>query len=113
MSTPFTFGLLFLASIILGIIKYGSVASAYQGKPWQLKFIEIWNDFVNFFITGLVGYYFVVYRWPLLAGGGGLTTSDFFLFIVFALGVFGHLCVVSKNITDGIQAILKRALERD
>lgn len=40
MSTSFTFGLLFLVGIILGIVKYGSVASTYQGKPWQLKFIE-------------------------------------------------------------------------
>lgn len=106
-------GLLFLLSIVLGIIKYGSLADQYRGKSWQLKFIEFWNDFANFFIAALVGYYFCLVRLPLLIRGEGLNVADFFLFIVFTLGVFGHLCVVSKNITDGVEAILKRVLERN
>lgn len=106
-------GLLFLFSIVLGLIKYGSLADQYKGKSWQLKFIEFWNDFINFFIAALVGYYFVLIRLPLLVKGESLNVGDFFLFVIFALGVFGHLCVMSKNITEGIQAILKRVLERD
>ena len=66
---------LFIVSLILGFVKYGSLASAYKNAPWQLKFIEIWNDFANFFITGLIGYYFVVVRWPLLLKGINPTIS--------------------------------------
>lgn len=105
-------GIISLVSLILGLIKYGSIADAYKGKSWQLKFIEIWNDFMNFFIAGLVGYYFVLVRWPLLLKGDALSTGDFVLFIIFTLGLFGHLCVMSKNITEGIEAILKRVLGR-
>lgn len=113
MNNLLTLGFLFVASIILGTIKYGSVASAYKGKTWHIKFVEIWNDFANFAITGLVGYYFIVYRWPMVVSGEGLNTSDFLLFVIFTLGVFGHLCVVSKNVTEGVEAILKRVLERN
>lgn len=103
-------GILFLVSLTLGLIKFGSLDS--EGWNWQHKFAEIWNDFVNFFITGLLGYYFVLARLPQLLKGEALNTGDFVLFIIFTLGLFGHLCVMSKNITDGIEAILKRVLER-
>lgn len=97
-------------SLTLGLIKFGSLDS--NGWKWQRKFAEIWNDFINFFIAGLVGYYFILVRWPLLLKGEVLEISDFALFIIFMLGLFGHLCVMSKNITDGIEAILKRVLGR-
>lgn len=102
---------IFWASLILGLIKFGSLDS--KSWKWQRKFAEIWNDFVNFLVSGLVGYYFILIRWPLLSKGEALGASDFFLFIIFALGLFGHLCVMSKNITDGVEAILKRILERN
>jgi len=38
---------------------------------------------------------------------GQATFEYFVLFIIFALGMFGHLCVISKNITDGVEEILK------
>lgn len=110
MSDLIIVGILFIISLFLGFIKYSSLANAYKNSPWQLKFIELWNDFVNFFIAGLIGYYFILVRVPLLLEGRDLNTSDFVLFIIFMLGLFGHLCVMSKNITEGIQAILKRVL---
>lgn len=99
---------IFIGSLILGLIKYGSIADSYTNKRWQLKFIEIWNDFINFFIPGLIGYYFIVIRWPLLLNGGNLGTGDIFLLIIFLFGLFGHLCVVSHNITEGIKAIIDK-----
>ena len=105
-------GIVIITSLALGLIKYGSLADQYKGKPWQSKFNEIWNDFVNFLIAGLVGYFFVFVRLPLLLKGESLNLSDFVLLVVFMLGLFGHLCVMSKNITDGITAIFKRVLER-
>lgn len=103
---------IFFVSLILGLIKYGSLADSYKNKSWKLKLIEIWNDFVNFLVAGLIGYYFILIRWPLLLKGEVLNISDFALFIIFMLGLFGHLCVMSKNITEGIEAIIKRVLER-
>lgn len=106
------FLIIILASLVLGLIKYGSLADQYEDKPWQSKFNEIWNDFVNFFIAGLVGYFFVFARLPSLLKGEQLNISDFGLLVIFILGLFGHLCVMSKNITDGITAIFKRVLEK-
>jgi len=51
-------------------------------------------------------------RWPYLLNGSDLLVSDLILFVFFILGIFGHLCVLSKNITDGAEAILKRVLEK-
>ena len=96
-----------LSSFALGLIKYSSLANQYKDKIWQSKFIEIWNDFINFLVAGLIGYYFVLVKWPMLRNGGTLNKGDFVLFIIFALGMFGHLCVISKNITDGVEEILK------
>lgn len=122
MNSIIILGILLITSLVLGWIKYKSIYSNYdfqrdeknprKNAPWQLKFAEIWNDFVSFFIAGLVGYYFVLIRLPHLLKNDVLTTSDFLLFVIFLLGLFGHLCVMSKNITDGIETILKRVLER-
>lgn len=106
------FGVIALVSIVFGIIKYGSIADKHRGSVWQLKAQEIWNDIVNFFLTGMVGYYFVLVRLPKLLSGEALLISDFGLFLIFILGVFGHLCVLSKNVTDGIEVVLRRILER-
>lgn len=98
------------ASIILGLIKYKSISDQYIGKKWQSKFSEIWNDFFNYFISGSIGYYFIFIRLPFL-NGTSLTVIDAVLLFILILGVFGHLCVISKNLTDGIQAILDKILK--
>jgi len=113
---------IFLISLVLGGIKYRSIYSYYdfekdekkprKNVPWELKFAEIWNDSFNFFVAGLIGYYFALIRLPLLLEGQTLVFSDFILFVISILGTFGHLCVMSLNITKGIEAILKRVLER-
>lgn len=101
-------GIIFLISLILGLIKFGTLQTA--GWNGQRKFAETWNDSVNFIIAGLIGYYFILVRWPLLQDGETFSTGDFVLLAIFAMGLFGHLCVMSKNITEGINAILKTIL---
>jgi hypothetical protein len=102
-----------LVSIILGIIKYGSLQKSFTSSSWQLKFVEIWNDCVNFLISGLIGYYFATIRFPkVMAGSASLDNTDLILLLIFAIGAFGHLCVISKNLTDGIQEILQSILKK-
>jgi len=104
--------LILVGAITLGLIKYFTLSEQYKNQKWQNKFAEIWNDCINFLITGFIVYYFFIIRVPELFKGGNFYFSDFILFIIFMLGIFGHLCVASKNITDGIEAILKRVLDK-
>ena len=97
---------------VLGLIKYGSISNEYRNKPWQLKFAEVWNCSWNFILAGLVGYYFILIRWPQIKTGENLSLADFAVFTIFAMGLFGHINVLSKNITEGIQSILRRVLEK-
>lgn len=106
-------GLILIGSILLGYIKFGSLnLSKDENRNWQQNFAEIWNCSVNFFIAGLVAYYFVLYRWSEITNGQNITLTDFLLLLIFGMGMFGHINVLSKNITDGVEAILKRVLER-
>lgn len=111
-----TIGIIFVVSLIFGLIKYyGNVVTSfnseeYREKPWQWKFIEIWNCFVNFFLGGLIGYYFVSVRWGLISQGEALNTGDFVLIFIFVFCVFGHFVYLIKNITEGIYKIIDKLL---
>lgn len=102
--------IIIVISITLGLIKYKSISDQYKEKKWQLKFSEFWNDFFNYFISGLIGYYFIFIRLPFLKGDS-LSAIDVVLFFIFILGIFGHLCVISKHLADGVQAILDKILK--
>lgn len=106
MNSPIILIYISIISFVLGLIKFRTIDTV--GWIWQLKFIEIWNDFINFLVTGLIGYYFVLVRWPLILGGAPLDTSDMFLLVILLLGLFGHLCVLSHNFTEGIKAIVDK-----
>ena len=63
-------------------------------------------------MPGLIAYYFILIRWPLLQKGQSLNSVDIILSLIFIIGLFGHLSVMSYNITKGVEAILSRILER-
>lgn len=104
------FGLIVLVSIVLGLVKFGTIET--ESWNWQRKFAEAWNSFVNFFIAGMIGYYLMTVRWPLLLRSETLYVSDFILFAILAMGLFGHLNVLSYNLTKGVEAILERVLKK-
>ena len=104
--------ILVLFGAFFGWMRYGSVSHNYKKGQWQLKCLEYWNGFVSYSLAGLMGYYFILYRWPHLKEGQILTPSAFALFIVFAFSIFGHLAVAVRNITEGIEAILKKVIQR-
>jgi H+/Cl- antiporter ClcA len=81
-----------------------------RSKSWW--FFEVWRDFVNYFITGVIGYFFVAIRWPNIEKSGNLSVSDFFLCFAFFIGALGWWPYVFKNITEKIDAIFERALKK-
>lgn len=97
-----------IPSLILGYIKFSSLAPSRKGWSWQLNFVEFWNCFINFFIAGLIAYYFLTIKWPQLANGANFTLGDSLLLVFLLLGLFGHLNVFSFNITRGIEAIVDK-----
>jgi hypothetical protein len=113
--------ILLISFLIIAVIQFK--ASSYYDSandkkiphvnaPWQWKFVEIWNRFMNLSLGGLLGYYFVLVRWNPISKGEGLNLSDFVIFIIFAMSLLGWLPYFIKNITEGITAILERILER-
>ncbi len=110
-NTIISLGVITIVSLILGYIKFGSVAASRKEWSWQLNFVEFWNDTINFFLSGLIAYYFIFIRWQQLSTGSSINAADIILFLIFAMGLFGHLCVLSNNITKGVEAILDRILK--
>lgn len=84
----------------------------YKNAPWQWKFFEVWASFANFCIAGLIGYYFVYVRLEPISKGGSISTADFVLFFIFAMCLFRWFPYLLKNLTEGINSILKRVLEK-
>jgi hypothetical protein len=122
MNNLYILGALLILSLILGCIKYKNILHNYnfekdvenpiKNAPWQWKFIEIWNGFTNFFLGGIIGYYFISIRLSFLLKGETLGVGDFILIFIFASCLFGHFSILLLNITNGVQAILKRVLEK-
>ena len=116
MDHSFILTIIIFVSVILGVIKYQTLEDEDRGPrkewPWQSKFIETWNAFINFLLPGLAAYYFFTVRWPLLKNGADANATDFIILGVVILGFFGHLSVMSYNITRGIEAIIDRILVR-
>jgi len=105
-----TFLVIFILSFIFGWVKFRTLNT--KNWIWEQCFAEIWNCSMNFLIAGFVGYFYFVLRLPQLLIGASFSISDFVLFAIFAMGLFGHLNVLSFNITEGIQAIFARIFNK-
>ena len=113
--------LIFIASIILALMNYSAAITYdagsdekrnYKHTPWQWKFFEVWNSFFNFFLAGLIGYYFILVRLGPLLNGESLNLTDFILFFLFTMCIFRWFPYLIKNFTEGINVILERVLNR-
>jgi len=100
--------ILVAVSLIFGIL---SRIAAHNRKSIPWWFFECWRDFVSYFITGVIGYFFVAVRWPNIAKSGILSVSDFVLLLIFFIGVLGWTPYVIKNVTEGLNAIIGRILK--
>lgn len=117
-SSMFWLIFIFTISLILSWIRLGIANKKVEdikddkNSLLKLQLLEFWNGLINFFIAGLTGYFFVLYRLPNIKIDGLLGVSDFGLALVFLMGAFGHLHILSNNITNSIAAIISRVFER-
>lgn len=98
-----------VSSAIFGIFNRIAVYNE-RGKSWW--FFEWWRDCVSYFIAGIIGYFFVAVRWPIVAKSGNLAVGDYVLGIVFLMGILGWLPYFIKNVTEGISKILGIILDK-
>lgn len=112
---------LLLMSIILGYWSYQGIILydakndkkiEYKNAPWQWKFFEVWNYVANFFLGSLIGYYFILVRWPPLSKGGNLNIYDVIIFFIFSMCFLRWYPYLIKNFTEGINAIISRVLSK-
>ena len=101
--------ILVFVSIVFGISNR-IAAHNENGNCWW--FFEVWRDFVNYFISFLIGYFLVVIRWPYIAQSGNLSGSDFLLGLIFFVGILGWWPYFIKNVTEGIDAIITKILDK-
>lgn len=106
-------------SIFLGYVSYSSSTGYDSGKDariihknatWQWVFREIWNNTLSFIFAGSIGYYFVTVRMAKLFSGESFISSDLILFLLFAMCLLGWFPYLLKNFTEGVNAILQRAM---
>lgn len=74
------------------------------------KSLEFFRFFANYFVTSAILYYFISVR--DITEGGNLSFGDTILAAVFLVGLFGWLPYFVRNLTEGINAILSRILNK-
>lgn len=121
MNNIFIIGFIAIVSLVLGFMNYSASViydaendkkRHYENAPWQWKFFEVWDSFVNFFLAGLIGYYFTLVRWGPISKGVAINTTDFILFFLFAMCLLRWFPYLIKNFTEGINVILERVLKK-
>lgn len=102
------------ASIIFGIFDRISVSKdpVFKDKSVIFWFFEVWRSSVSYFITSVIGYFLVAIRWPDIVQSGSLSSGDFVLCLAFFIGVLGWWPYFIKNITEGINAIVAKLLDK-
>lgn len=100
--------------ILFGILHYrAGYYREIDKHNSYFKFLEAWRLCVNYFIVGIIVYYFVSVRGPDITKGAAFSGGDFILGIIFLIGIFGWLPYFIKNITEGITVIFQKILNRE
>lgn len=109
MNNIYVWLILVVVSVIFSI--YNRIA-VFNEKSIIWWLFEVWRDFVSFFMTGVIGYFLVAIRWPIIEESGNLSVSDYILFMAFFIGVLGWWPYIIKNISEGIGDILGKILKK-
>ena len=98
-------------SLVFGLVHYKAGYYADIGKHnGYFKFLEFFRCFANYFVTSAIVYYFVSVR--NIVTSVDFSFGDIVLGAVFLVGLFGWLPYFVKNITEGINVIFSRVLNK-
>ncbi len=113
--------IIILGSFIMGFLQHkghvlydvevNQYKDKYKKAIFAWKFIELWNSCISYFIGGVIIYYFVAVRWQVLSSGASMNIVDFILWLSVIMSFLGYLPYFLKNITEGINNILTKALK--
>lgn len=98
-------------SVALSLIKYYSANVREKEKSKIFIFNEIWNHLIAIFIGGSIIYYLIAIRYPRIIVEGEGNTMDLILLLVLVTCLLGWTPYFIKNITEGINAIIVKALK--
>lgn len=113
MNSPVVWTIMVAVSVVFGFFQYkADYGVENKGKNLYWKSLELWRHVANYFISGLIVYYFLSTRWPHVRLGEPFSLGDFVIGIVFLVGVMGWLGYFVKNVTEGIQAIFAKLLSK-
>ncbi len=113
MNNLYTWLIISVVSIVWGLLHYKArYFKEIDNENKFFKLLEFSRFVINYFIALSIFYYFVSKRWPTINQNGDFTTTDFLLGMLFLIGIFGWLPYFVKNLTEGINAILKKILDK-
>lgn len=103
-----------IVSLFVGFAFYKILVNP-QGEEKSLGFIiyQGWNHTICFFVgVGGILYYFLKVRGEQIKGGSTLSLIDIFLVVLLLMSCMGLMPYFLTNITKGIEAILRKILEK-
>jgi len=113
MNNIFIWLIICLISFVWGGLHYkANYFFEIENKNKYFKFLEYWRHCLNYFISLVIIYYFVSFRWPNIKLNGNISNEDFILSIILFMGIFGWIPYFIKNVTEAINVIFKRILDR-
>jgi len=102
-------------SLILGVFRY-FYSSRKVDKNERNKFIfwsnELLNHSISVFIGGVIVYYFISIRYPLIVDDGAISTMDLILLLIFLTSFIGWLPYTIGNITKSVEKIVSKVIEK-
>lgn len=105
--------IIFIVSLVWGLLHY---KAGYYEKINEhnkcFKFLEFMRCAINYFIPLVIAYYFISVRWVYVSQGSNFYIGDFILWVFFLIGVFGWLPYLVKNITEGVNVIFAKVLNK-
>lgn len=83
----------------------------FRGALLSWKLYQIWNHFICLLIGGGgTAYYFINFRIKYISDWNKLSIEDYVLGLIFLLSVMGLLPYLLTNLTQGISAVINKAV---
>ena len=99
--------IIIILSVVLGVIKYFYAIEPERRKGVIFVFNEIWNQTIGIFLGGVIIYYLISIRFPLIAEQRSIDAIDLILLFVVVMSLLGWTPYLIKNFTEGIYKLIK------